>query len=37
MAFAEYGDPVFGLQDGKIGTWIATGSYGTLVDLMSVQ
>lgn len=40
MAFAAFGDPVSGLADSKVGTWINTAgttSYGTLVDVMSVQ
>lgn len=38
MPFAAYGDPVFGLQDGKVGKWVSTGVYSTpLVDLMSIQ
>lgn len=40
MSFAPFGDPVLGLADAKIGQWINTAgvtSYGTLVDLMSVQ
>lgn len=33
----ETGGPQFGLNDCKIATWTAAGSYGTLQDVMSVQ
>lgn len=36
MPFTQ-GAPSFGLNDCKIATWTAAGSYGTLVDVMSVQ
>lgn len=37
MAFDNYGAPQFGLNDVKIATWNSTGSYGTAVDVPSVQ
>lgn len=37
MPFDAYGAPQFGLSDVKIATWNATNSYGTAVDVMSVQ
>lgn len=40
MPFSAFGDPIAGLSDAKIGTWINTAgtiSYGTLADVMSVQ
>lgn len=37
MAFDAYGAPTFGLRDVKIATWNSTGSYGTAVDVPSVQ
>lgn len=40
MPFASFGDPIAGLQDAKIATWVNTAgttSYGTLQDVMSVQ
>lgn len=36
MAF-DQGAPQFGLADCKIAVWNSAGSYGTLVDIMSVQ
>lgn len=35
--FDSYGAPQFGLRDCKIATWSATGSYGSAVDVPSVQ
>jgi hypothetical protein len=32
-----YGAPTFGLNDAKLATYVATGSYGTAVDVPSVQ
>lgn len=37
MAFDTYGAPQFGLNDVKIAVWNSAGSYGTAVDVMSVQ
>jgi hypothetical protein len=37
MAFDAYGAPQFGLNDVKIATWNAAASYGSAVDVMSVQ
>lgn len=37
MAFDSYGAPQFGLNDVKIATWNATNSYGSAVDVYSVQ
>ncbi len=37
MGFDEYGAPQFGLQDVKIANWVSAGSYGTAVDVPSVQ
>lgn len=37
MAFDSYGAPQFGLNDVKIATWNSTDSYGSEVDVMSVQ
>lgn len=37
MAFSPYGDPVFGLSDGKVAPRTSTGVYGTAVDVMSIQ
>lgn len=37
MSFDAYGAPQFGLQDVKIAVWNATDSYGTAIDVMSVQ
>lgn len=37
MAFDLYGAPQFGLSDCKIATWNATNSYGSAVDVYSVQ
>ena len=37
MPFDTYGAPQFGLNDVKIATWNATNSYGTAVDVPSVQ
>lgn len=37
MAFDTYGAPQFGLNDCKIANWVATNSYGTAVDVPSVQ
>lgn len=37
MAFDTYGAPQFGLSDCKIATWNSAGSYGTVVDVPSVQ
>lgn len=37
MAFDSIGSPQFGLQDVKIATWNSTDSYGTAVDIPSVQ
>lgn len=36
MAF-DQGAPQFGLADCKIAVWNSAGSYGTLVDIMSIQ
>lgn len=36
MAF-DQGAPQFGLSDCKVAVWNSAGSYGTLVDIMSVQ
>lgn len=33
----DQGAPQFGLNDAKIATWNSAGSYGTLVDIMSIQ
>jgi hypothetical protein len=35
--FDSYGAPQFGLKDVKIAAWSSTGSYGTAVDVPSVQ
>lgn len=35
--FDSYGAPQFGLKDVKIATWTTTGTYGTAVDVPSVQ
>lgn len=37
MAFDSYGAPQFGLNDVKIAAWNSTDSYGSAVDVMSVQ
>ena len=37
MAFDAFGAPQFGLSDCKIATWNATNSYGSAVDVYSVQ
>lgn len=37
MAFDTYGAPSFGLRDCKVATYTATNSYGTAVDVPSVQ
>lgn len=37
MPFDTFGAPTFGLTDVKIANWIATNSYGTAVDVPSVQ
>ena len=37
MPFDTYGAPQFGLNDVKVATWNATDSYGTAVDIPSVQ
>jgi len=37
MAFDPYGAPTFGLRDVKVATWNSTNSYGTAVDVPSVQ
>lgn len=37
MAFDSYGAPQFGLNDVQIATWNSTGSYGSAVDIPSVQ
>jgi len=37
MAFDSYGAPQFGLNDVKVATWTATDTYGTEVDIPSVQ
>ena len=37
MAFDTFGAPQFGLEDVKIATWNSTDSYGTAVDVPSVQ
>ena len=37
MAFDTYGAPQFGLEDVKIATWNSAGSFGTAVDVPSVQ
>ncbi|HKI69927.1 MAG TPA: hypothetical protein VKA67_10085 [Verrucomicrobiae bacterium] len=37
MAFDSYGAPTFGLNDVKIAVWNSTDSYGTAVDVPSVQ
>lgn len=37
MGFDAYGAPQFGLNDVKIATWNSAGSYGTAVDVPSVQ
>lgn len=37
MAFSPFGDPVYGLSDGKVATRTGAGSYGTAVDVMSIQ
>jgi hypothetical protein len=37
MAFDNYGAPQFGLNDCKVATWTATDTYGTEVDVPSVQ
>ncbi len=37
MSFDEYGAPQFGLADCKIAVWNSTDSYGSAVDVMSVQ
>lgn len=37
MAFDSFGAPQFGLQDVKVATWTATDTYGTAVDIPSVQ
>lgn len=37
MAFDTFGAPQFGLADVKIAAWNSTGSYGTAVDVPSVQ
>jgi hypothetical protein len=37
MAFDTYGAPQFGLQDVKVAAWIGDGTYGTPVDVPSVQ
>jgi hypothetical protein len=37
MAFDSYGAPQFGLSDVQIATWLATNSYGSAVDVPSVQ
>jgi len=37
MPFSAYGDPVYGIADAKVAPYISTGSYGTAVDVMSVQ
>lgn len=33
----DQGAPTFGLNDGKIAPWTATGVYGALTDIMSIQ
>jgi hypothetical protein len=37
MGFDSFGAPTFGLNDVKIATWNSTNSYGTAVDVPSVQ
>lgn len=37
MAFDSFGSPQFGLNDCKIALWNATNSYGSAVDVYSVQ
>lgn len=37
MAVDDFGTPQFGLNDCKIAVWNATNSYGTAVDVASVQ
>lgn len=37
MAWDAYGSPQFGLRDCKVATWTATNTYGSAVDVMSVQ
>lgn len=37
MAFDTKGAPTLGLDDAKIATWAVSGTYGSLVDVMSVQ
>lgn len=37
MAFSTFGDAIYGLADGKVATRTAPGTYGTLVDVMSIQ
>jgi len=37
MPFDTYGSPAFSLDDCKIATWLATGSYDTEVDVMAVR
>lgn len=37
MAFSAFGDPIFGLSDGAVATRTGAGTYGSLVDVMSIQ
>lgn len=37
MALFDYGGPQYGLSDGKIATWTGDGTYGTPVDIPSIQ
>jgi hypothetical protein len=37
MPFDTFGAPQFGLNDCKVAPWLATNSYGTAVDVPSVQ
>ncbi len=37
MGFDPKGSPTLGLDDCKVGAWASTGTYGTLVDVPSVQ